>query len=104
MNALPVPQGGDQDRSGSLMAMFWTQVPIAIIVVSLRIYARFKIKAIGVDDWFMIIALVSMPPLYSSCPIINSFSDTIYFWEYCRYFFDLPWRSSSSLLLGPCPG
>ena len=45
------------------MAMFWTEVPIAIIVVALRIYSRFKIKATGIDDWVMIITLVSIPLL-----------------------------------------
>ena len=44
------------------MAMFWTEVPIAIIVVALRMYARFRIKATGLDDWFMVITLVSVPP------------------------------------------
>lgn len=63
MDSLPVPQGGDRDRGGSLMAMFWTEVPIAIIVVAMRIYSRFKIKATGIDDWVMVITLVSIPLL-----------------------------------------
>lgn len=62
MNAPPVPQGGDRDRGGSLMAMFWTEVTIAVIVVAMRMYSRFKIKATGVDDWIMVLTLVRMPP------------------------------------------
>lgn len=63
MDSLPVSQGGNQNRAGSLMAVFWTEAPIAIIVVALRTYSRYKIKAIGLDDWMMIITLDSIENL-----------------------------------------
>ena len=49
MASLPVPSGGDQNRCGSLLAMVWTEASIAIIVVSMRMYSRFKIKGIGTE-------------------------------------------------------
>ena len=49
MALLPIPTGGDQDRGGSLLAMVWTEVSIAIIVVLMRIYSRFKINGTGIE-------------------------------------------------------
>ena len=83
------------------MAMFWTEVPIAIIVVALRTCSRFKIKATGIDDWMMIVTLVSMPPFYSSYPMNNSLSDTFHSSRYRCNLHGSAWGSSSSLLLDP---
>ena len=49
MASLPVPVGGDRDRGGSLLAMVWTEVSIAIIFVSMRMYSRFKINGTGIE-------------------------------------------------------
>ena len=49
MASLPVPIGGDQDRRGSLLAMVWTEASIATVVVLMRMYSRFKIKATGIE-------------------------------------------------------
>ena len=51
MALLPVPEGGNQNRGGSLMAMFWTEIPIAFIMVSMRMYSRFKINATGIVSY-----------------------------------------------------
>ena len=40
------------------MAMFWTEVPIAILFVAMRMYSRFKLRNMGLDDWMMVITLV----------------------------------------------
>lgn len=52
MTSLPVPKQGDQDRGGSLMAIIWTEVAIAIIVVSMRMYSRCKINGTGMEYVF----------------------------------------------------
>ena len=52
MATRPVPVGGDRDRGGSLLAMVWTEFSIAIIVVSMRMYSRFKIKGTGMEYVF----------------------------------------------------
>ena len=49
MASLPVPSGGDQDRGGSLIAMVWTEVSIAIVVVMMRMFSRFKINGVGTE-------------------------------------------------------
>ena len=53
-----MPPGGDHDRGGSLMAMFWTEVPIGVIFVAMRMYSRFKLRNTGLDDWMMVFTLV----------------------------------------------
>ena len=52
MASLPVPSGGDQNRRGSLLVMVWTEATIAIIVVLMRMYSRFKIKGTGTEYVF----------------------------------------------------
>lgn len=52
MASLPVPSGGDQDRRGSLLAMIWIEASIAILIVSMRMYSRFKIKGVGTEYVF----------------------------------------------------
>ena len=49
MASLPVPSGGDQDRRGSLLAMIWIEASIAIVIVVMRMYSRFKIKGVGTE-------------------------------------------------------
>ena len=44
------------------MAMFWTEVPIAMAFVAMRIYSRLKLHNTGYDDWMMVITLVGSPP------------------------------------------
>ncbi|RWA07280.1 hypothetical protein EKO27_g7834 [Xylaria grammica] len=46
------------DRGPQLVAMFWTYTAIALVVLSLRFYSRFKIHAFGWDDWLMFITVV----------------------------------------------
>lgn len=60
MEPIMVPPGGDQDRGGLLMAMFWTELPIAVLFVGLRMYSRFRLRNTGVDDWIMVVTLVGI--------------------------------------------
>ena len=53
------PQESDRNRGGSLLAMVWTEVPIAAIFVTMRMYSRLKLRNLGWDDWMMVITLVS---------------------------------------------
>ena len=85
------------------MAMFWTEVPIAIIVVAFRIYSRYKIKATGLDDWIMIATLVSLAH-HPSYRISKRLLDSIYSSRHSCNIYGPPRRSSPSLLFGPCPG
>ncbi|KAL7621418.1 hypothetical protein AAE478_008740 [Parahypoxylon ruwenzoriense] len=52
----PVPP--DIDRGPRLMAMFWTWTGLASMLLTLRFYARYKIHALGWDDWMMLITVV----------------------------------------------
>ncbi|KAI1345328.1 integral membrane protein [Xylaria sp. FL0043] len=55
---LPQPLPPDVDRGPRLIAMFWSYTAIILVVLSLRFYARYKIRAIGLDDWLMLITVV----------------------------------------------
>lgn len=48
------PVGGDQNRGPQLMAMFWTETPVSMLLLSLRSYARVSIRGVGYDDWIML--------------------------------------------------
>lgn len=56
--ALPQPLPPDVDRGPGLVAMFWTYTAIVLVVLSLRFYARFKIRAFGWDDWLMLFTVI----------------------------------------------
>lgn len=49
----------DEDRGPKLLGIYWTECSIAIIMVSLRFYARIKIRGLGLDDWTMLLAMVT---------------------------------------------
>ena len=52
------PPGGDQNRAGPLIAIYWAEMFVAITIVSLRMYARYMTKNIGADDWLIVVTLV----------------------------------------------
>lgn len=41
------------------MGIYWTQAIVAMVIVSGRFYARNMIRALGADDWWMLVNLVS---------------------------------------------
>ena len=48
------------NRGPSILAVSWTECAVAILIVSARMYARsFLIHNVGMDDWMMLLALVS---------------------------------------------
>lgn len=55
---IPTPLPPDQDRGPQMMGAFWTMVAISTFMVGLRLYARFRIKSIGWDDYMMLITQV----------------------------------------------
>ncbi|KAL9134774.1 MAG: hypothetical protein Q9175_004043 [Cornicularia normoerica] len=59
MEPLPRPADGDRDRGPQLLAMWWTELSICIVMVAMRFFSRYKLKNFGTDDWLMLIALVT---------------------------------------------
>lgn len=50
----------NQNRGPELIAIYCSLAAISIIVVTVRIYARYHIHALGLDDWLMLFSLVSI--------------------------------------------
>lgn len=51
----------NQGRGPMIIGISWTVTGIAIVFVALRVYLRKTLKRLfGVDDWFMVFALVSI--------------------------------------------
>ena len=65
MEPLPRPVDGDRDRGPQLLAMWWTELSICIVMVAMRFYSRYKLKNFGLDDWLMLTALVRKT--YTQC-------------------------------------
>ena len=49
----------DLNRGPALLAIYWVQFSVAFVFVVLRFYARLSIRAIGLDDWAIALALVA---------------------------------------------
>jgi len=49
------------DRGPTAVAVHWPQVGVAIVVVAARFYTRKRMRITGVDDWLMLVTLVSFP-------------------------------------------
>ena len=60
--AMPPPVSPDDPGIGPLMiGIMWTFTCLAMIAIALRLYVRiFIVKKLGLDDWFMMIAGVSI--------------------------------------------
>ena len=64
------------NRGPSILAVSWTECAVAILIVSARMYARsFLIHNVGMDDWVMLLALVSFCLSFDSppCPTFDAF-------------------------------
>ena len=55
------PPDGDQDRGPAQIAIWWTEFGIIIIRVILRFHTRIMIRSVGIDDWMMLVNVVSRP-------------------------------------------
>lgn len=49
------------NQGPSIVALVWVEATLALMIVLLRIYARIRIKALGLDDWTILLSLVSRP-------------------------------------------
>jgi hypothetical protein len=59
MDPLPAPPGGYDDRGPQMIAIYWIEASIAIVVVALRIWGRVVLRQVGADDYVMLFTLVS---------------------------------------------
>ena len=41
-----------------LLVLWWTEAGVATVVVGLRFYTRYSMRAILIEDWLMLLALV----------------------------------------------
>lgn len=53
------PPDGDRNRGPQLLTIYGVQGAVSIIVVALRFYVRYAKRIIGIEDWAMLICLVS---------------------------------------------
>ena len=84
MNPLPPPAGGDVNRAASLLATWWTELSISIIMVIMRLCSRCKLKNIGIDDWLIVTALVMLCARFKVFKmLIDSISDFLHFHDNC---------------------
>lgn len=61
---MPLPP--NEDRGDAAIAVFWTLTSIATVIVAARFYARWLIRGIGLDDWMILVSLVSNKHI--TCP------------------------------------
>ena len=52
------PAGGDVDRGPIVYGVYWAFFAISTVVLVLRFWARYQIRAVGADDWVMLVAVV----------------------------------------------
>ncbi|MCJ1439063.1 hypothetical protein MMC27_008454 [Xylographa pallens] len=55
---MPPPPDGDQDRGHTIFGLYWTLFGLSIIITVLRFYAHVSIRAVGWDDWLMLVAVL----------------------------------------------
>ena len=55
---MPPPPDGDQDRGHTIFGLYWTFFGLSIIITVLRFYAHVSIRAVGWDDWLMLVAVL----------------------------------------------
>ena len=58
MDGTKLPPGGDQDRGPTMIVVYWTMFAIELLFVSLRVYARSTVHALGWDDCIMAVTMV----------------------------------------------
>ena len=52
------PPGGDVDRGPQLIALYWVESAVAILVVANRMWGRIMIHQTSYDDYVMLFTLV----------------------------------------------
>jgi hypothetical protein len=48
------------------MAMYWIESILCVFLLSLRFYARRKIRGFGADDWMMLVTVASTRNIFNS--------------------------------------
>ena len=71
------PSGGDQNRASAILATLWAPYPIVVILIAARIFVRVKIQSLGLDDFLMFLAWVSVFNNYTSLKMLTIFKITI---------------------------
>jgi len=59
----PVPH---ENKGWIVLTLGWGQTGIAMVVVFLRFYTRYMMRGIVIEDWLMLVALVSHPHSFST--------------------------------------
>lgn len=54
-----------EDKGPMLLALWWTEAGIATVIVGLRLYTRFLMRGLVLEDWLMLLALVRLLLLLS---------------------------------------
>jgi uncharacterized membrane protein YhaH (DUF805 family) len=62
---MAAPPGTHEDRGPTAVGVFWMQAGVAALIVLARLSARRMIHALGADDWWMLLTLVSSIPFSS---------------------------------------
>lgn len=53
---------GSANRGPAILAVSWIEYVVAIVIVGARMYTRScLIHNVGIDDWMILLALVSLP-------------------------------------------
>jgi hypothetical protein len=67
------PPDGDATHGPTLLAISWAMVGVDVVIVALRLFVRFTKRSVGLDDYFMLIALVSEIPHISYLWLLTDF-------------------------------
>lgn len=55
------PIGGDQNRGPVLLTVIWIITALALMIVGLKIYTKFKIvRDAGIDDFLIFLSMVRL--------------------------------------------
>ncbi len=68
MNPSASPTAGDHNRGPELVAVTWALTALATFAVALRMFTRIRIlKDMALDDFYVMLSLVSMPMQVQRC-------------------------------------
>jgi hypothetical protein len=59
------------DRGPRILAAFWAPFPLTVVLLYARLYVQISRKNVGVADWFVLIAWVSLNILLSHSTAID---------------------------------
>lgn len=63
-NTPPSTVAASANRGPAILAVSWIECVVAILIVGARLYTRScLIHNVGIDDWMILLALVSLPSI-----------------------------------------